>query len=450
MNIIFILLDDLGWNDIGVNNSKIDTPNICEISSEGCVLDRNYAFHVCGPTRAMIQTGVYAYKYGMQQLLSPWNYYGLDSNFRLIPQYLSNLGYESFAIGKWHLGHNDKKWLPNNRGYKMHYGNLTGCVDHTTHLNCSTNIHDFSCNAKPIYEEGHFCDLFTNKTIETIEENKNKKFFIYLAYNSPHTPHKCPNVFEKKYSGNKKTYYGMISHLDHNLGKIFSKLKELKIYDDTMIWIQSDNGGWTINKGDNYPLRNGKASVYEGGIKVFTVIKNTNIKTKRFKGICHSVDVLPTLVEFGGGNPNEINLDGISIKENLINNYRAKRTLVISFYSEKFWCFIINNLKFLNENNKMECYDLEKDPEEKINIIEKQYEIFKDEIKKLICDCENNYTADPFLHEDQESIRKKCKDIKFWGQKIKTKNKSEIKLQSRLDLDKKKTFLELSGYDIFY
>lgn len=444
MKIIFILLDDLGWNDVGINNPLINTPNICNLSQEACTLERNYAFSVCGPTRAMIQTGIYAYKYGMQKLLSPWNYYGLDPKLKLIPDYLKVLGYESFAIGKWHLGHNNRKWLPNKRGYKLHYGNLTGCINHVSHLNCGSNIHDFSCNTKPIHKKGHFCDILTEKAIEIIEENKDNKFFMYLAYNSPHTPHMCPAQFEEKYSGPKKTYYGMISHLDYNLGKIFSKLKDLNIFDDTIIWLQSDNGGWTINQGDNYPLRDGKTSFYDGGTKVFTILKNKNINIKKFKGFTHSVDVLPTLVDFAGGDPDEIKLDGISINKYLTNDSNPERILIIAFYSEIFWCFIINNLKFINENGKMQCYDLLADPNEKSNIISKNYENFKSKITKTIEECKKTHVLDPDLYNQSREI---C-DVKYWGQRV----KKSIMMQNCSNPDKKvhETFLSLSGYDIFY
>ena len=456
MNIIFILLDDLGWNDVGLHNLNVSTPNINQLAIEGCELTRNYTFSVCGPTRAMIQTGIHAYKYGMQELLAPWNYYGLDSNLKIIPQYLSEIDYSCFAIGKWHLGHNDKKWMPHNRGYKLHYGNLTGCVNHVSHKNCSTNIHDFSENGKAIYPKGHSCDLLTDKTIEVIRENKEKKFFIYLAYNSPHMPLICPEEFKKSYKikDPKKSYLGMITHLDYNLGRIFNELKNLNIFDETMIWMQSDNGGWTPDwaGGDNYPLKGGKASYYEGGVKVFTIIKNKEIKSKKYEGFCHCTDVLPTLLDFAGY-PNKVeSIDGISNKKYIIENKKNERSMILNFYSEKFWCFIIENFKFINENDKPACYDLIKDPEEKTNIFKDKYEQFKNKINKMISDCAKEYVPFPnfrFENENQEIIKDKCKNVKFWGQRNK-KDKKEIKILVNLETSEPESFLKLSGYDIFY
>ena len=457
MNIIFVLLDDLGWNDVGIHNSNVQTPNLDDFALNACELTRNYTFSVCGPTRAMIQTGVYAYKYGMQQLISPWNYYGLNSKIRIIPEYLSEIGYSCHAVGKWHLGHNDKKWMPHNRGYKSHYGNLTGCIDHFSHKNCFTKgvqIHDFSENGKPIYPKGHSCDLVTDKAIKIIQENKNNKFFIYLAYNSPHVPLECPEEYKNKYKINepKKSYFGMITQLDYNLGRIFKELKNLNIFEDTTVWIQSDNGGWALDWacGDNYPLSGGKASFCDGGVRVFTLIKNKEISAKKYDGFCHCVDVLPTLLDLAGYPCAIENIDGISNKISLKNEKEEKRDLILNFYSENFWCFILGYLKFTKEWKKVTCYDLVADPEEKNNIFELKYEQFRRKIEKMINKCSEKYVAFPDFskeNEDEKIIRKKCKNITFWGQK----NKKEIKMQSfeKQNVNIHKSFLTLSGYDIF-
>jgi arylsulfatase B len=456
MNIIFILLDDLGWNDVGTNNPEVYTPNICSLLNDqgGCSLNRNYTFTVCGPTRAMIQTGIYCHKSGINHLIPPWQYYGLNSSLKILPQFFPK--HNSFAFGKWHLGHNHKKWLPHNRGYKLHYGNLTGCIDHVTHKNCPSKIHDFSCNGEPIYEKGHSCDLITNKTIKTIKENKNNEFLIYLAYNSPHVPLICPEKFKEKYNNipePRKSYLGMISHLDYNLGKIFQELKNLKIYDETFIWIQSDNGGWTPDwaGGNNFPFKGGKTSFYEGGVRSFSIIKHKNIKIKKFEGLSHSIDVLPTLLDFSENFSEDLiskeKIDGISIKNSLIEDKINKRDLILCFYSEKFWCFIFdNNYKFINENNKKYCYNLLTDPQEKNNIFDQEYENFKNKIEKTIKKCKEEFVDSPKMVEPENYVNKKYKNIKFWGQKMKT---GVIKMQSFKNPNDYEDFLSLSGYDIF-
>lgn len=455
MNVIFILLDDLGWNDVGINNSQIYTPNINNLTYDGCRLLRNYTFPVCGPTRAMIQSGVYAYKCGMQRLFDPWEDYGLDRKLKIIPEYLKEMGYSTYAIGKWHLGHNDKKFLPHNRGYDYYYGNVTGCVHHYDHHSGNggtlpeAQIHDFMENGKPKYHKGHFCDLFTNKCLDIIEENKNNKFFIYLAYNSPHVPLECPQNFKDFYSINdpKKSYYGMIMHLDFNLGRIFEKLKKLELYDDTLIWLQSDNGGWLISwaGGDNYPLQNGKTSFYEGGVRVFSVLKTNKLKSKESDVFIHSTDVLPTILDFCGYDKN-INVDGMSKMNNLINNTKNTKEIVLGFYNEFFWCFLFDNIKIISEGNLgIKCFDLIKDPLEKNNIID-YYENNKNRIENKIKECLSFRVHEPKDTYTRESAKIKCKNLKFWGQQ----NKKILLNNKVIEESPKRNFLELSGYNIFY
>ena len=451
MNIIFILLDDLGWNDVGVHNKNIKTPNICNLANHSCELKRNYTFSVCGPTRAMVQTGIYAYKYGMQRLIPAYGYFGLDKNLKIIPQYLKEIGYKNYAIGKWHLGHNNKKWQPHQRGYDYHYGNLTGCINHYNHKNCETNIHDLSENAKPIYEQGHACDLITNKALDVIEKNKENKFFIYLAFNSPHLPHQVEQKYKDIYPNEteqKKAYYGMISHVDYNLGLIFQKLKDLNIYDDTLIWLQSDNGGWIPDWacGDNYPLKNGKASFYDGGIRVFSLIKHKEIKIKSFEGFSHSVDILPTLLDFAEYKKQLDNIDGITIKKDLINNTQIKRNIILNFYNENMWSFISGNFKIINQNNVIEIYDLINDQQEKNNLFKNKYEEFKEEIDNFIKNCKSNHVKDLILYLPEKEAKKKCENIKYWGQQV----KGWIKIQNVSENKNCDSFLKMSGYDIFY
>lgn len=450
MKILFIIVDDLGWNDIGLHNQEIITPNLKELNA--CELKRNYTFTVCAPTRAMIQTGIYSFAYGFQRLIDPNLIYGLDENLKIIPNYLKD--YKNFAIGKWHLGHNQKKWQPHFRGYDYHYGNLTGCIEHYNHTHCTCpqptkkGIYDFSENGKIIKKNGHACDLITNKTIEVIEQNKDNDFFIYLAYNSPHGPIESPEEFKKYYPNVKeprKSYLGMISHLDHNLGRIFNKLKNLNLMDDTLIWIQSDNGGWLVDWAgtDNYPLKGGKTSNYEGGVRTLGLIKHKDIKIKSYEGFCHSVDVLPTILDFANC-PLKENLDGISLKSKLIENQTIPRDLVIAFYSENYWCFIFDSkIKIIKEGSKLECFDIINDPQEKNNI--QIPEEIKIRTNELIAKC-----AKRRIHEPNPNSLQKIKKIKYYGQVKDITLLAQSEIERELDINKYKSFLELSGYDIFY
>lgn len=476
MNILLILLDDLGWNDLGFKNKNIFTPNIDSLFREGCELSRNYTFTVCGPTRSMIHTGIYAYKTGTQRLINPWQDSGLNPNLKLLPQYFKDLKYNTYCIGKWHLGHNRKEYLPHKRGYDYHFGHLTGCVDQLNNKFCSPQIpeaslHDFSENGRAVYPKNLSCKALTDKVINIFDKSKDNNF-IYLAYLDPHVPFVSPQKFKDIYKNQKithvrKDYLSMISHVDFQIGRIIEKLKKENVYEDTLIWLMSDNGGWTLNwtGGDNYPLKGGKANFNEGGIRTLSVIKHNKIKKKKFEGFVHVTDVLPTLLDFcKEGESKKIDkIDGKSVYEELVFEKKSeKRNLVFGFWNKNVWCFLIDNLKFIscsgkmpNKNSfipeQMECYDILNDPFEKENLIEEKYNFFKDKIEDQINKCLQERVYENFDNMTKEEIIKKCKKINYWGQQI-----NQIKILSiDEEFDKNNTnlqtnFLQATGYDIFY
>jgi arylsulfatase A-like enzyme len=420
----------------------------------------------------------------MQRLFDPWVDYGLDLNLKIIPQYLEN--YSSYAIGKWHLGHSRKEYLPHKRGYKCHYGSLTGCIHHTNHKHVNfikeAELHDFSENGGAIYPEGHVCQILTNKVLDIFEKDKLNKKFIYLAYLDPHVPLICPNVFKNidfiknlNVSNDRKNYLSMIAHLDHQIGRIIKKLKDEAIYDETLIWLMSDNGGWSLDwaGGDNFPFKNGKASFYEGGSRTFSIIKHKDIKIKEFNHPIHCTDVLPTLLSFCNIKLSN-KIDGISLFDNLTKNKKyEKRNIILGFFGENHWCFIIDNLKFIklkktsnhhmgiisskieNEDiNYIECYDLIKDPEEKNNIIKEKLNLMKDILEENIKKCLRERVYENFSKISEEEIIAICRNTKFWGQE-KTKNikclsTKDFKEESINHINSKNTLASLTGYDKFY
>jgi len=463
MNVLLILLDDLGWNDIGFRNKDISTPNIDLLFKEGCEIDRNYTYAVCGPTRSMIQTGIHAYKTGTQRLIDPWQNTGLNPNLKLLPQYFKELNYNTYCIGKWHLGHNDRKYLPHNRGYDYHFGHLTGCVDQRTNTFCSPKIpeaslHDFSENGKRVDPKERSCKALTDKVINVFDKSKNNNF-IYLAYLDPHVPFVSPQKFkdiykDKEISESRKEYLGMVSHVDFQIGRIIEKLKKENVYDDTLIWLMSDNGGWTLDwtGGNNYPLNDGKCSFKEGGIRTVSVLKYKDIKTKKFEGFVHVTDVLPTLLDFCGSKVFG-DIDGKSVAKNILENKTEKRNIVFSFFNENVWCFLIDNLKFICTKalgkKTVECYDILNDPCETKNIIEKKYSLFEEKIENQIKKCLEERVSENFDNMSKEEVKLFCKKIKYWGQQ----SKDQLKVLSQKTEDKSSTltnFLEATRYDIFY
>lgn len=463
MNVLLILLDDLGWNDLGFKNKEISTPNIDFLFKDGCELDRNYTYTVCGPTRSMIQTGIHAYKTGTQRLINPWQNAGLNSDIKLLPEYFKDLNYNTYCIGKWHLGHNERKYLPHKRGYDYHFGHLTGCVDQVTNKNCgfysAASLHDFSENGKPVYPKSRSCKALTDKVIEIFDKSKDKNF-IYLAYLDPHVPFVSPQKFkdiykDKEISESRKEYLAMVSHVDFQIGRIIEKLKKENVYENTLIWLMSDNGGWTLNwtGGDNYPLSDGKCSFKEGGIRTLSVLKHKDIKIKKFEGFVHVTDVLPTLLDFCGSKV-FADIDGKSVVKNLLENKKEKRNIVFSFFNENVWCFLIDNLKFIctcpDGIKTLECYDVMNDPCETKNIIEEKYSLFEEKIKKQIKICSEERVSENYDNMSKEEVEFFCKEIKYWGQQ----SKDQLKILNKDEKEDKggtlNNFLEATGYDVFY
>ena len=157
-NIVYILADDLGWKDVGFHGSDIKTPNIDKLAETGARLEQFYAQQMCTPTRAAFMTGRYPFRYGMQTLVIPASMnYGLPTDERLLPQALKQAGYTTALIGKWHLGHADRKFWPTQRGFDYHYGALLGEIDYYKHTVGGKT--DWFKNEKVLNEKGYATTL---------------------------------------------------------------------------------------------------------------------------------------------------------------------------------------------------------------------------------------------------------------------------------------------------
>jgi len=184
-NIIFILVDDMGFGDVGYNGSEIATPNLDALAAKGVRLDWNYVYAICSPTRAALLSGHSPLEYGIDGPMSDGS--SLPVDVRLLPEYLKDLGYQTAIVGKWHLGLGDRAYFPVSRGFDYHYGFLGGWIDFYTHV--YTDGLDWQRNGSSIREEGHATDLLTADAKRVIAmRDTQKPLFLYLAYNAPHTP----------------------------------------------------------------------------------------------------------------------------------------------------------------------------------------------------------------------------------------------------------------------
>src|SRR5438477_3407510 len=227
-NILYILADDLGWKDVGFHGSDIKTPNIDKLAAGGARLEQLYVQPMCTPTRAALMTGRYPIRYGLQTFVIPSSgTYGLPTDEWLLPQALKDAGYKTAIIGKWHLGHADKKYWPRQRGFDYQYGPLIGELDYFTHE--QHGVTGWYRDNKLVKEEGYTTTWLGNDAVTFINENNAATpFFLYLAFNAPHTPYQAPKEYIDRYPNiadpTRRTYAGMVSCLDENIGKVVAAL----------------------------------------------------------------------------------------------------------------------------------------------------------------------------------------------------------------------------------
>jgi arylsulfatase B len=295
-SIIFIMFDDLGNADLGYRGSDIKTPHIDKLATGGVRLESFYGMMVCTPSRAALMTGRYPMRYGLQTLvIFPSHTYGLATEERTLPQALKKAGYATAMVGKWHLGHANRKYWPQNRGFDYFYGNLVGEVDYFT--KDRGGVIDWQRNGKFFKEEGYYTDLIGNKAVKVIENHDTSKpLFLYVASLASHAPNQAPPKYTDLYKDIKdekrRTYAAMITAMDMQIGRILASLEKKKMRDNTIILFATDNGGSTSAlfgtgarspeereasggvelhvkpPASNAPFRAGKGSLYEGGVRV--------------------------------------------------------------------------------------------------------------------------------------------------------------------------------------
>ncbi len=348
-NIVYIVADDLGWKDVGFHGSDIATPNIDKLAQAGARLEQFYAQPMCTPTRAALMTGRYPFRYGLQTAVIPSSAtYGLATDEWLLPQALKQAGYETAIIGKWHLGHADRKYWPRQRGFDYQYGPLIGEIDYFTHE--QHGVLDWYRNSKPLKENGYSTTLLGNEAVKLImAHDPAVPLYLYLTFNAPHTPYQVPRAYLDRYRDiadpSRRAYAAIITAMDDEIGRVVAALAKKGMRDNTLIVFQSDNGGTRnamfAGEGDmskikipcdNGPYRDGKGSLYEGGTRVVAFATwPGHIKAgSTVDGMIHVVDMYPTLTAlagapFGMSKP----LDGLDVWATISEGKPSPRTEII-------------------------------------------------------------------------------------------------------------------------
>jgi len=305
-HIILMMADDLGWGDVGYHGSRIATPHIDTLAKKGVQLNQFYVQPVCSPTRGALLTGRYPMRLGLQcGVVRPWAQHGLPLDERTLPQALGEVGYETAVVGKWHLGHFEPEYLPMRRGFGHQYGHYNGALDYFTHIR--DGGHDWHLNDKPNYDEGYSTDLIGKHAAQIIaDHDKAKPLFLYVPFNAPHTPLQAPQKYIERYSEMKnkrrQVYAAMVTCMDDAVGRITKALDKHEYpANQTLIFFCSDNGG--IKKlGSNGKLRQGKGTLYEGGIRVPAVVlwKDHLEPGSIVDEPLHVVDLYPTFLKLAG------------------------------------------------------------------------------------------------------------------------------------------------------
>ena len=224
-NIVYIVADDLGWKDVGFHGSDIKTPNIDKLAGAGARLEQFYAQPMCTPTRAALMTGRYPFRYGLQTAVIPSGHkYGLATDEWLLPQALKEAGYETAIIGKWHLGHADRKFWPNQRGFDYQYGPLIGEIDYFTHR--QHGVLDWYRNNQPVEEPGYSTDADRQRRGEVSSRSTTPAMplYLYLTFNAPHTPYQAPQAYLDRYKHiadpSRRAYAAMVTAMDDQIGRV--------------------------------------------------------------------------------------------------------------------------------------------------------------------------------------------------------------------------------------
>ncbi|XP_052900354.1 arylsulfatase B [Anopheles moucheti] len=352
-NIVFILADDLGWNDVGFHGSaQIPTPNLDALAYSGIILNRYYVNPICTPSRSALMTGKYPIHTGMQHtVLFGMEPRGLPLTEKLLPQYLKDLGYSNHIVGKWHLGHYQLRYTPLQRGFDSHTGFWTGhhhMNDHTAveHGQWGLDIRRGYDVAYDLHGQ-YTTHVIGTESINIVQgHNKSEPLFLYVSHAAVHSanpydflPAPDKTIAELGHIENysRRKYAAMMVELDRTVGSLVDALQARDMLKDTIIVFSSDNGGaadgFNDNAASNWPLRGAKNTLWEGGVRgagfIWSpLLQNVSRVSHQMVQVC---DWLPTLYEAAGGDVSSLptDLDGISVWRELDTGAPTRRIEIL-------------------------------------------------------------------------------------------------------------------------
>ncbi|KAL8620190.1 hypothetical protein ACOMHN_060846 [Nucella lapillus] len=367
-HIVFIVADDMGWNDIGWHNPQMVSPHLNRLARQGVILESAYTQAICTPSRASFMTGYFPIRLGFQHKSArPPSTKHIPSNISTLPEVLKTRGYQTHMVGKWHLGLCNWKHTPIGRGFDSFFGFLFGSADYYQHWASAVFQPEFKVNSwltsgplslvssslrvsskvfrkgidfrfnRTLYTDaiGHYSTELLSERAVTIIERHNRKepLFLYLAFKSPHGPLQVPKHYQRRcrnmQSKARRIYCGMVAALDQAVGNVTKALRRARMMNNLLLVFTSDNGGAVYTGGNNLPLRGAKTTLWEGGNRVPAFVYSPTLLKKRgykHDGLFHAVDWLPTFAHVAGASTDKFpGVDGINQWDMLSKGSLSKR-----------------------------------------------------------------------------------------------------------------------------
>jgi arylsulfatase A len=356
-NIVFVLVDDLGYADLGcMGATDIRTPHIDRLASEGLKFTDFYAnAPVCTPTRTAFLTGRWQQRVGFEWAMGftaeqyrrvngKWVEepdklaLGLPAEEMTIAELLKKAGYATGAFGKWHLGYQPEH-NPLRHGFDEYFGVLLGHADYYRY-NYFDGTYELREGEKPVQAEGYLTDLISQRAAKFVRDHAKQPFFLYVPYNAVHSPYQPPGrplpavTKENMYDGDRRIYAQMLEKVDEGVGLLLAELEKQGVLDNTLFVLSSDNGGERYS--DNTPLFNHKQTLWEGGIRVPCVMRwpAKLAKGQVVQQPAITMDLTATFLAAAGVSPAEDRpLDGINLLPILVGKQPLR---------ERTFCWRVN------------------------------------------------------------------------------------------------------------
>ena len=374
-NFVVFLSDDMGWEQVGFNGGKeVSTPHIDRIADEGVKLTQFYVQPVCSPTRACLLTGRYAWKNGMEVRPTAESRHGMLLDERTIAEAVREVGYDTWMVGKWHLGEWQRPHLPLQRGFDHHYGHYSALIDSFTHMRGP--VLDWHRNGRPVVEQGYSTFLLAGEAERLIERHDGRSpFFLYLPFNAVHGPHQAPEEYLAKYAhlGRRGPQRAQLECMDQAVGRVLQALERKGVLSSTLVMFTNDNGGTRITS--NGPYRGFKSHYHEGGVRVPAAMRwPEQIPAGSVSDeMLHVVDLFPTFARLAGAKVDSgLPLDGRDAWDAIAKSGQSPREEVVhslEVIRMGDWKLIEEGARYYGwRNQPLQLFNIRQDPYEETNL----------------------------------------------------------------------------------